>query len=89
MHGRFKPTYPLKKRCKLRQGKIQYLVATDVAARGIDIDISHVINFDLPRCLDDYIHRVGRTGRAGKEGEAKLNWRLGMKDITSCALKNQ
>lgn len=56
---------------KLRDDRIQFLVATDVAARGLDIqDISHVINYDLPRCLEDYIHRVGRTGRAGKAGEA-------------------
>lgn len=56
---------------KLRNHKIQLLVATDVAARGLDIhDISHVINYDLPRCLEDYIHRVGRTGRAGRAGEA-------------------
>jgi len=56
---------------QLRSGKIQYLVATDVAARGIDInDISHVFNFDLPRFSEDYVHRIGRTGRAGKTGIA-------------------
>lgn len=56
---------------KMRLGKIQYLVATDVAARGIDIsDVSHVINFDLPRACEDYIHRIGRTGRAGRSGIA-------------------
>ncbi|MDX2165022.1 MAG: DEAD/DEAH box helicase [Gammaproteobacteria bacterium] len=54
-----------------RTGKIQFLVATDVAARGIDInDISHVINYDLPKFSEDYVHRIGRTGRAGKEGVA-------------------
>ncbi len=54
-----------------RRGKIQFLVATDVAARGLDIsDVSHVINFDLPKFCEDYVHRIGRTGRAGKEGEA-------------------
>ncbi len=54
-----------------REGKHRVLVATDVAARGIDVeDISHVINYDLPDNLDDYIHRVGRTGRANKNGEA-------------------
>ena len=47
------------------------LVATDVAARGIDVPgISHVINFDLPRQAEDYVHRIGRTGRAGREGIA-------------------
>jgi len=52
-------------------GKTSILVATDVAARGIDVsDISHVINFDMPRTADVYVHRIGRTGRAGKKGIA-------------------
>jgi superfamily II DNA/RNA helicase len=56
---------------QLRSGQIRLLVATDVAARGIDVrDISHVINFDLPRSPEDYVHRIGRTGRAGAEGVA-------------------
>jgi superfamily II DNA/RNA helicase len=55
----------------MRKGKIRLLVATDVAARGIDIDaISHVINFDLPRSGEDYVNRIGRTGRAGATGIA-------------------
>ncbi len=55
----------------LRQGRTRVLVATDVAARGIDVPgISHVINFDLPRQAEDYVHRIGRTGRAGREGVA-------------------
>ena len=54
-----------------RLGKFRYLVATDVAARGIDItDISHVINFDIPLEKESYVHRTGRTGRAGKTGKA-------------------
>ncbi|MFA5359014.1 MAG: DEAD/DEAH box helicase [Patescibacteria group bacterium] len=54
-----------------KSGKYQVLVATDIAARGIDVkDISLVINFDLPDNLDDYVHRIGRTGRAGKFGKA-------------------
>lgn len=55
----------------LRAGKIDYLVATDVAARGIDIsDLSHVINYVLPDTPDVYVHRTGRTGRAGRKGKA-------------------
>jgi superfamily II DNA/RNA helicase len=55
----------------MRQGKLRALVATDVAARGLDIKgISHVINFDLPMVAEDYIHRIGRTGRAGALGTA-------------------
>jgi ATP-dependent RNA helicase DeaD len=54
-----------------RSGKSRILVATDVAARGLDIPlIQHVINYDLPQVPEDYIHRIGRTGRAGKEGSA-------------------
>ncbi|HEY7841806.1 MAG TPA: DEAD/DEAH box helicase [Gammaproteobacteria bacterium] len=54
-----------------KEGKIPVLVATDVASRGLDIDqLPHVVNFELPHSPEDYIHRIGRTGRAGKEGEA-------------------
>lgn len=54
-----------------KQDKIQVLVATDIAARGIDIDqLSHVVNFDLPNVPEDYVHRIGRTGRAGASGHA-------------------
>jgi superfamily II DNA/RNA helicase len=56
---------------RLRDGRTRVLVATDVAARGIDVaTISHVINFDLPRQAEDYVHRIGRTGRAGRTGIA-------------------
>ncbi len=55
----------------MRKGKIRLLIATDVAGRGLDISgISHVINFDLPRSAEDYVNRIGRTGRAGAEGIA-------------------
>lgn len=56
---------------KFRERRIQILVATDVAARGIDIEgVTHVFNFDLPQDADSYVHRIGRTGRAGNEGLA-------------------
>ncbi|ABI37870.1 DEAD/DEAH box helicase domain protein [Shewanella sp. MR-4] len=56
---------------RFTKGEVNVLLATDVAARGIDIDdISHVINFDMPRSADTYIHRIGRTGRAGAKGTA-------------------
>jgi superfamily II DNA/RNA helicase len=55
----------------MRRGKVRLLVATDVAARGLDVSgVSHVINFDLPKCAEDYVHRIGRTGRAGASGIA-------------------
>lgn len=55
----------------LREGRIQFLVATDVAARGIDVpSISHVFNYGLPMKAEDYTHRIGRTGRAGRDGTA-------------------
>jgi ATP-dependent RNA helicase RhlE len=54
-----------------KQGKCRVLVATDIAARGIDIEqLPHVVNFDLPQVAEDYVHRIGRTGRAGSTGEA-------------------
>ncbi len=54
-----------------KSGKVRVLVATDIAQRGLDIsDISHVINYDVPQQAEDYVHRIGRTGRAAKEGDA-------------------
>ena len=58
---------------KLKKGRIDLLVATDVAARGLDVErISHVINYDIPYDVEAYVHRIGRTGRAGRKGEAIL-----------------
>jgi ATP-dependent RNA helicase RhlE len=54
-----------------KTGKVRVLVATDIAARGLDINqLPHVVNFELPNVAEDYVHRIGRTGRAGNEGEA-------------------
>jgi ATP-dependent RNA helicase RhlE len=56
---------------EFKDGGIRILVSTDVSARGIDVtDVSHVINFDVPIVYDDYVHRIGRTGRALSEGKA-------------------
>lgn len=56
---------------EFKRGEVQVLVATDIAARGLDIDLlPHVVNFDLPNVAADYVHRIGRTARAGAEGEA-------------------
>ena len=56
---------------EFKSGKVRVLVATDIAARGLDINqLPHVVNFELPNIAEDYVHRIGRTGRAGNEGEA-------------------
>jgi len=71
LHGDLKQETREKVLGRFRKGLTQVLVATDVAARGLDIDdISHVINFDIPYDAEDYVHRIGRTGRAGRTGIA-------------------
>jgi superfamily II DNA/RNA helicase len=71
LHGDIKQKQRTRTVNRLKDGDIRVLVATDVAARGIDIPtISHVINFDLPTFAEDYVHRIGRTGRAGAKGTA-------------------
>lgn len=71
LHGGMNQRQRTKTIHALRKDEISILVATDVAARGIDVrNISHVINFDLPRNTEDYVHRIGRTGRAGASGIA-------------------
>ena len=71
IHGNKSQGQRTKALASFKQNKIQVLVATDIAARGIDIDqLSHVVNFDLPNIPEDYIHRIGRTGRAGASGHA-------------------
>ena len=56
-----------------RENKIRVLIATDIASRGLDVPhLKHVINYDLPQVAEDYIHRIGRTARAGQSGEADM-----------------
>ena len=71
MHGDMAQNQRMNTLRKFKETNLDFLVATDVAARGIDVeDISHVINYDLPQDIESYVHRIGRTGRANKEGIA-------------------
>ncbi|MEO1795210.1 MAG: DEAD/DEAH box helicase, partial [Pseudomonadota bacterium] len=71
LHGDMDQTSRMATLASFRNNEIQLLAASDVAARGLDIpDVSHVFNFDVPLAADDYVHRIGRTGRAGREGYA-------------------
>lgn len=71
LHGDMNQRERTRTLTRLRNGRLKILVATDVAARGIDVStITHVINFDLPKFAEDYVHRIGRTGRAGATGVA-------------------
>ncbi len=71
IHGNKSQSARTRALAEFKDQTLQVLVATDIAARGIDIDqLPHVVNFDLPNVPEDYVHRIGRTGRAGAEGEA-------------------
>ncbi|MBA2711917.1 MAG: DEAD/DEAH box helicase [Tatlockia sp.] len=71
IHGNKSQAQRMKALSEFKNGKVQILVATDIAARGIDIDdLPIVINYDLPQVAEDYVHRIGRTGRAGASGQA-------------------
>jgi ATP-dependent RNA helicase RhlE len=71
IHGNKSQSARTKALSEFKDSKLQVLVATDIAARGIDIDqLPHVVNYDLPNVPEDYVHRIGRTGRAGATGEA-------------------
>ena len=71
LHGDMDQSARLKMLTAFRNNEVTYLIASDVAARGLDIpEVSHVFNFDVPIHAEDYVHRIGRTGRAGREGHA-------------------
>lgn len=71
IHGNKTQSYRMKALQRFKKSEIQALIATDVAARGLDIScVSHVINYDVPANYDDYVHRIGRTGRADRKGVA-------------------
>ncbi len=71
IHGDLDQSQRMKTLDAFRKGELKLLVASDVAARGLDIpDVSHVFNYDVPHHADDYVHRIGRTGRAGRNGDA-------------------
>ncbi|CAM3977304.1 DEAD/DEAH box helicase [Bordetella tumulicola] len=71
LHGDMNQRQRTRTLTQLQRGQLRILVATDVAARGIDVQgISHAVNFDLPMQAEDYVHRIGRTGRAGRDGQA-------------------
>lgn len=71
MHGDMSQAHRLRTLKKFKEGSLNFLIATDVAARGIDVEgVTHVINYDLPQDVESYVHRIGRTGRANREGTA-------------------
>jgi ATP-dependent RNA helicase RhlE len=71
IHGNKSQSARTRALADFKSGDLQVLVATDIAARGIDIDqLPHVVNYELPNVPEDYVHRIGRTGRAGADGEA-------------------
>lgn len=71
LHGDMDQRARMSMLANFKEGKLRLLVASDVAARGLDIpDVSHVFNYDIPIHSEDYVHRIGRTGRAGRSGKA-------------------
>ncbi|MBK1635713.1 DEAD/DEAH box helicase [Rhodovulum adriaticum] len=71
IHGDLDQSQRMRTLDAFREGKLRFLVASDVAARGLDVPaVSHVFNYDVPSHAEDYVHRIGRTGRAGREGKA-------------------
>ncbi len=73
IHGDLDQSHRTRTLDQFRSGDLRFLVASDVAARGLDVpSVSHVFNFDVPSHAEDYVHRIGRTGRAGREGSAMM-----------------
>ena len=73
IHGDLAQSVRMDTLAKFKSGEIEFLVASDVAARGLDVpDVSHVFNYDVPSHSEDYVHRIGRTGRAGRKGETVM-----------------
>ena len=83
LHGDMVQSARMETMAKFKDREYDYLICSDVAARGLDIDdLSHVFNFDVPMHAEDYVHRIGRTGRAGKQGRAfSIGWREDKKFI--------
>ena len=80
IHGDLDQSQRMKTLDGFRDGALKFLVASDVAARGLDVpSVSHVFNFDVPGHAEDYVHRIGRTGRAGRDGKA----------ITICSTRDE
>jgi superfamily II DNA/RNA helicase len=73
IHGDLEQSKRMETLDRFRSGTLRFLVASDVAARGLDVpNVSHVFNYDVPSHAEDYVHRIGRTGRAGKSGTAMM-----------------
>src|SRR5262249_14529110 len=98
IHGNKSQNHRERVLATFRSGEVRIMVATDIAARGIDVDgISHVFNFDLPNVPETYVHRIGRTARAGAEGTAislvagpeELSWLRDSERLTRIALPRE
>ena len=75
IHGNKSQAARTRALAEFKSGSLQVLVATDIAARGIDIsELPHVVNFELPNVPEDYVHRIGRTGRAGSRRRSRVRW---------------
>ena len=97
MHGDLSQNHRMNTLRKFKKGTINFLIATDVAARGIDVEnVTHVINYELPQDIESYVHRIGRTGRAGREGTAysiitpkEFGFLKQIKNVTKCNIEKR